>query len=63
MIAAGGKQDKHLQRLYLKNAVITKDQIHPWCNFIQVNFTSVTSGMNLATRKSVRENEELLREV
>lgn len=63
MIAGGGEQDKHLQRLYLKNVVITKGQIHPWCNFTQVNFSSVTSGMNLAIRKRVRENEELLREV
>lgn len=63
MIAEGGEQDKHLQRSQLKNVVITKGQIHPWCNFTQVNFSSVTSGMNLAMQKKVKENEGLLREV
>lgn len=32
------------------------------CNFMEVNISSVTSGMNMAMRKRVRE-KELLREV
>lgn len=63
MIARGGEQDKHLQGLYLKNVVFTRGLIHSWCNFTQVKFSSVTSGVNLATRKRVRENEELLKKV
>lgn len=29
MVSGGGKQDKHLRGLYLKDVFITKGQIHP----------------------------------
>lgn len=51
MIVWGEGEDKHQQGLYLKNVAINKGQTYPHCNLTEVNFSSATLRINLATRE------------
>lgn len=51
MIVWGEGEDKHQQGLYLKNVAIKKGQTYPQHKLIEVNFSSATPGINLATRE------------